>query len=110
MTNEEKLENMISFVEQNSIELNNIKEEIAELKNDFKKVLQLLQSKEVINNWISETLRHFILFQLFDMFINHQRVILYRKNKCEYFGNTWNYEKYYNGRVRESKIESNPNE
>ena len=50
MTNEEKLENMISSVEQNATELNDIKEDIAELKNDFKQVLQLLQSKKVINN------------------------------------------------------------
>ena len=50
MTNEEKLENMISFVEQNATELNDIKGDIAELKNDFKQVLQLLQSKKVINN------------------------------------------------------------
>ena len=51
MTNEEKQEKMISCVEQNSTELNDIKEDIAELKNDFKQVLQLLQSKVVINNW-----------------------------------------------------------
>ena len=41
------------------------------------------------------------------MFINHQIIILCRKNKCKYFGNTWNYEKYYNCRVRGPKIKLN---